>query len=123
STSGRFLPSLLVLAVLLAPPAAAQLRIEITKGATGAIPIAVVPFAWQGEGEAPEAVAAIVSADLHRSGLFDPMPEDEMIDRPTRPTEVRFGTWRLLKVDYLVTGTVRDRIAGAGYEIDYCLMA
>lgn len=122
STAGIVLSALLVLAVLLASPAAAQLRIEITKGATGAIPIAVVPFAWQGEGEAPEAVAAIVSADLHRSGLFDPMPEDEMIDRPTRPTEVRFGTWRLLKVDYLVTGTVRDRIDGAGYEIDYYLM-
>src|SRR5690625_6013086 len=104
------LSALLVLAVMLASPAAAKLLIEITKGATGAIPIAVVPFAWQGEGEAPGDIAAIVSADLHRSGMFDPMPEGEMIDRPTRPTEVRFGTWRLLKVDYLVTGTVRDRI-------------
>src|SRR5690625_6544679 len=86
STAGIVLSALLVLAVLLASPAAAQLRIEITKGATGAIPIAVVPFAWQGEGEAPGDIAAIVSAHLHRPGLVDPTPAGEMMDLPEPAT-------------------------------------
>src|SRR5690625_1054600 len=71
STAGVVLSALLVLAVLLASPAAAQLRIEITKGATGAIPIAVVPFAWQGEGEAPGDIAALVKMGRASRGVSE----------------------------------------------------
>src|SRR5690625_7853713 len=48
STAGIVLSALLVLAVLLALPAAAQLRIEISKGATGDIPVGVGQFASRG---------------------------------------------------------------------------
>jgi len=115
--------SLFVLALLLPAPAAAELRIEIVDGVEGAMPIAVAPFAWNSDMPEPEAgVAEIVSTDLHRSGLFDPMAEDEMVDRPSDPTEVRFGTWRLLKVDHLVIGSVRGTGDGMGYEIEYHLL-
>jgi TolB protein len=115
--------SLLVFALLFAAPAAAELRIEIVDGVEGAMPIAVAPFEWNSDMPEPEAgVADIVSADLHRSGLFDPMDEAEMVDRPSEPTEVRFGTWRLLKVDHLVIGSVRETNDGMGYEIEYHLL-
>lgn len=115
--------SLLIAALLVSAPAGAELRIEIVDGVEGAMPIAVAPFEWNAEMPEPEAgVADIVSADLHRSGLFDPMDEAEMVDRPSEPTEVRFGTWRLLKVDHLVVGSVRESADGMGYEIEYHLL-
>ncbi len=56
---------------MLAPLAQADvLRIEITRGVTGALPVAVVPFAWEGEGEAPLDVAGVIGANLQRSGRF-----------------------------------------------------
>jgi TolB protein len=115
--------SLFFLALLVSAPAAAEQRIEIVDGVEGAMPIAVAPFEWNADMPEPDTgVADIVSADLHRSGLFDPMDESEMVDRPSEPTEVRFGTWRLLKVDHLVIGSVRDTTDGMGYEIEYHLL-
>ncbi|MEE4295194.1 MAG: Tol-Pal system beta propeller repeat protein TolB [Wenzhouxiangella sp.] len=103
--------------------ASAQLRIEIIDGVEGAMPIGVVPFAWESEMPQPaEAVHEIISANLARSGLFDPMAEDAMIERPTRPPEVRFGTWRLLKVDHILIGRVLDAPDGIGQEIEYHLL-
>jgi TolB protein len=53
-----FLSLLLAFAGLLAgPPARAQLVIEITQGVDDPTPLAVVPFAWEGEGTAPEDLA------------------------------------------------------------------
>lgn len=111
------------LGLLLPSLAGAQLRIEIVDGVEGAMPIAIVPFAWESDMPEPATgVAGIISANLERSGLFDAMDEDEMIDRPSRPDQVRFGTWRLLKVDHLVVGRVVDDAEGVGHEIEYHLM-
>ncbi|QOC23078.1 Tol-Pal system beta propeller repeat protein TolB [Wenzhouxiangella sp. AB-CW3] len=122
--TGRRLLLAALLALLLLPAlASAQLRIEIVDGVEGAMPIAVVPFAWDSEMPEPSTgVAEIISGNLHRSGLFDPMEEADMIDRPSRPTEVGFGTWRLLRVDHLVIGRVTDAEDGVGYEIEYHLL-
>lgn len=115
-----------VLALVLvaaAAPAQAQLRIEIVDGVEGALPIAVVPFAWNSDSPAPAtAIDEIVSADLYRSGLFDPMDTKDMVDRPVRPADVRYGTWRLLKTDYVAMGSVRDAGDGFGYEVEYHLV-
>ena len=115
---------LLVLAgmLALASPAAAQLRIEIVEGSASQLPIAVVPFGWRmGQPNTESDVAEVVSADLHRSGLFDPMDVADMPDRPTSGEQVRFGTWRLLQVDYIVVGEVRPAPDGIGYDIAYQL--
>ncbi|MGY6587847.1 MAG: Tol-Pal system beta propeller repeat protein TolB [Wenzhouxiangella sp.] len=123
---GRWLPvfkSLLILGLLLPMAAMAQLRIEIVDGVEGAMPIAVAPFAWESsEPEPATTVSRIVSDNLRRSGLFDPMAEAQMIERPTRPPEVSFGTWRLLRVDHLVIGRVVDSPDGFGQEIEYHLL-
>ncbi len=116
--------AVLVLALLAFPLLApAQLRIEIIDGVEGAMPIAVVPFAWESEMPEPASgVAEIITQNLRRSGLFEPMARSEMVETPIRPPEVRFGTWRLLQVDHLVIGRVLDAPDGVGQEIEYHLL-
>jgi TolB protein len=54
----------LLLLVTLSLSARANLTIEITQGLEGALPIAVVPFAWRGDPAQPppQAVGEVISA-------------------------------------------------------------
>jgi TolB protein len=98
-----------VLAALLAAGAAhAQLRIEITNSTVRPLPIAVVPFGWEGEVPVPFDVATVVSADLGNSGRFAPLGVRDMTSRPTDTSQVNFADWRLLRVEYLVVGSMRE---------------
>ncbi|MCA1778365.1 MAG: Tol-Pal system beta propeller repeat protein TolB [Xanthomonadaceae bacterium] len=110
--------------LLLASPAWPQLQIEIVDGVEGALPVAIVPFAFEDAPVQPETpMHEVIAADLQRSGLFAPIAVEDMIDRPSSPAEVRFGTWRLLKVDYVAIGRWvpgDDRLSG---EIQYHLVA
>ncbi|MEM1081070.1 MAG: Tol-Pal system beta propeller repeat protein TolB [Pseudomonadota bacterium] len=104
--------------------AQAQLQIEIVDGIEGALPIAVVPFGVQPGTALPTTdMAEVIAADLRRSGLFDPMAVADMIDRPLSPPEVRFGTWRLLNVDYVAMGRVVNAPDGQGTEVEYHLVS
>ncbi len=112
----------ILISLLLASNAEAKLEIEIIKGNASALPIAVVPFQWKASGYPPiTTVTSVIDQDLYRSGLFDPMDEADMVDRPAEAEAIRFGSWRLLKTDYLVIGSVRDAAGGDGYDIVYQL--
>ncbi len=89
---------------LFALAAHAQLVIEITKPMDDAVPIAIVPFGWESSGAAPFDVAAVVAADLQRSGRFAPLDRKDMIDRPTAGDQIRFQDWRYLKSDFIAVG-------------------
>ncbi len=111
-----------LLAVLLPFAAAAQeqgLEIDIVGGNAAALPITVVPMPYQGGGTAPPTdVAAVITADLNRSGQFRGLPLNNIVERPTRGSEVNYPTWRALNQNYLVVGRVVD--AGAGsYRVEY----
>jgi TolB protein len=98
----------------------AKLEIEIIQGNASALPIAVIPMQWRGSGPPPLTnVAEVVSSDLYRSGLFAPLDEEDIVDRPMDAESIRFGTWRLLKVDYVVIGRVTDSQDGNGFDIIY----
>ncbi len=114
---------LVLAALLLAPLAQAQLQIEIISGNASALPIAIVPFNWEESGPPPvHSVDEIISNDLYRSGLFKPLNRDDIIEFPHEEEEVRFGTWRLLKTDYIVIGRVREAPGGrGGHELIYQL--
>jgi TolB protein len=113
---------LLAVWLLTASPAYAQLQIEIISGNPSALPIAIVPFLWEETRPEPaDSVASIVTSDLYRSGLFDPLDEQDIIERPSDEEAIRFGTWRLLKVDYIVIGKVRTAPDGRGHELIYQL--
>ena len=113
--------ALLLLALLPLAASAQQqgLEIDIVGGNAAALPIAVVPMPYQGSGTAPTTdVAQVVRADLDRSGQFRSLPDRDMVERPTRGSEVNYPTWRLLKQDFLVVGHVLD--AGDGsYRVEY----
>jgi TolB protein len=100
--------------------ARADLTIEITEGVEGALPIAVVPFGWQAKQSLPEDVAAIVNADLARSGRFKTLPEVDMLARPTSGEAVEFRDWRALGVENLVVGQVQPNGAN-GYIVQFQL--
>jgi TolB protein len=107
----RFSARRLVLAVLgtlLASSASAQLNINITKGISRPVPIAIVPFGWTGAGAPAYDIAGVVSADLGSSGRFAPMAVADMVSRPTQQSQVNFADWRLGKVDYLTIGTLTE---------------
>jgi TolB protein len=101
--------------------ASAALTIEITQGAEGAMPVAVVPFGWEGAGQPPaEDVAAIIAADLQRSGRFRLLPEADMLSRPHSVAQVDFREWQLLGRDALLVGSMKANGPG-GYLIQFQL--
>jgi TolB protein len=89
------------------------LDIDIVNGTATALPIAVVPFGFESAGLPPEAnPGEVVRADLARSGQFRALPQASIVEFPTRESEVKFATWRMLRQDYLVVGRTSD--AGGG---------
>ena len=101
---------LAALLLLVAMPGRAELRLDITRGVIEPMPIAVTDF----YGTSPQAIsfgreiAAVVSANLNRSGLFRPLPPKIFIQKPealqVRP---RFADWRVLNAQALIAGAVQ----------------
>ncbi|MEM9604612.1 MAG: Tol-Pal system beta propeller repeat protein TolB [Pseudomonadota bacterium] len=100
---------LVVLTAWFSTASHAVLRIEIKGGVGGGLPIAVVPFGI--EGNVPEDIAEIVANDLFRTGRFDPVARENMISSPVRSDDVRFDNWKILQVDYLIVGRVKQLTA------------
>jgi TolB protein len=111
-------PAVVVLALLAAclmlvlktAPAAADLRIDITRGVVEPLPIAIVGF--QGEGGKAEDIgrniAGVISADLGRSGLFAPIdPKVFVQSQPSMDSQPRFGDWRIINAQALLYGRVK----------------
>ena len=98
---------------------AQTLEIDPIRGSAAALPIAVAPFDYLGVQASPDTdVAAVVRADLDRSGSFRTLVERDLVERPVREADVNFGTWRLLKQDYLLIGRILDDPAG-GFRTEF----
>ncbi len=98
------------------------LTVDITNGNASALPVAVVPFGFEGASVPPESnPGEIVRADLARSGQFRTLPKNDIVEFPTRQAEVKFATWRLLKQDYLVIGRMTDGGDG-GLRVEWELL-
>ncbi len=99
----------------------AELTIRIEQGVESALPIAVVPFAPVGEPSPPVDVAAVVSADLARSGHFAPMPAVELPSQPASFSSVNFKSWRAVGMENLVIGKLLRGNDG-GYVVEFRLL-
>ena len=111
----------MVMLLLVVSPARAALTIQITEGVEGAQPIAVVPFATDKlKTPLPYDLVSIINNDLARSGRFAPMPEKDLVARPHDGGTVRFSDWRLLGMDYLLVGRVRQ-LGAVNYEVQFQL--
>ncbi|MEM7504761.1 MAG: Tol-Pal system beta propeller repeat protein TolB [Pseudomonadota bacterium] len=96
-----------LLALVIAEGALAELTIRITQGVGRQVPVAVVPFGFDGaSGAPPTDVAAVIAADLARSGRFAPIDRSNMLQTPTSGVEVDFDDWSILNAEALVVGRV-----------------
>jgi TolB protein len=89
--------------------ASAQVRVDITQGAVQPLPIAITDFVAGGGSEAEVArnISGVVEADLKRSGLFAPLDHGAFIEKITNiDAPPRFGDWRIVNVQALVSGRV-----------------
>lgn len=110
-----------VLALLLAQGAWAEITIEITGGGVKRAPVAVVPFGWQGQdAAAPLDIAEVISADLYRSGRFEPKDEKDMLQKPTEGADVDFSDWTILGVEAVVIGKV-EQTGDNAYSVQFQL--
>src|ERR1700676_832590 len=100
-----------LLLVLAASPASAELRIDITGGKVEPLPIAIPAFAGGGGDEIQTGrdLAQVISADLERSGLFRPLDPRAFIQNVAAGEGPRFGDWRQINAQALVTGSVQTQ--------------
>ncbi len=98
-----------VLVAALAPlPAAALIEIDVTQGNIEPLPIALPSFSTEGaDSKLASDMTAVISADLQRSGLFRPLDPASFIQKNMSVSSTpRFGDWRTIGTQALVSGTV-----------------
>lgn len=79
--------------------------IDIKNGVASATPIAIVPFSFEGAGLPPDTdVADVVRSDMNRSGQFRALAKPDIIEFPTRGSQINFATWNMLKQAYILVG-------------------
>ena len=108
---------LMLLSLLWGAQARSELVIEITEGVDDPIPVAFVPFRWQGSGALPLELADLIENNMKRTGLFSATPRENMLSRPSQGDQVVFRDWRLIESEYLVIGRVIPE--GAGVVVEY----
>lgn len=102
--------------------AKASLEIVITEGIDSARPVAIVPFEWQGAGEAPYAFEDVIASDLMRSGKFRAVHVSELPSLPSSESQIHdYGVWAQLGVEAILVGQVKPREVG-DYEVVYQLV-
>lgn len=104
-----------VLTVLGWHSAQAQLRIDITRGNVDPMPIAIPVFNGAGpkENVVGSEMVGVISGNLSRSGLFRPLDPKSFIQKPDAIGALpRFGDWRLINAQALVTGAVTTEADG-----------
>ena len=104
---------------ILSLSARAELSIQITQGIDNPIPIAVVPFAWDGEGVLIENVAGIVINDLEQVGEFRSLSRSNMLSMPNEEREVFYRDWRILAQDYLLVGKINRASGSQLVQVQY----
>ncbi len=102
--------------MLVALPAHAALRIDITQGNVDPLLIALMPF--QGNRGVQSAVggdvARLVQENLERSGLFRAIDRKSFIQTKLKANVLpRFGDWRIINTQALVTGAAKIQPDGS----------
>jgi TolB protein len=97
--------ALLGLALLVGSVQAAD-PLVVTRGSDRAIPIAVVPFGWQGGTVLPEDMSTVIGNDLRNSGMYEPIPRQNMISLPTSAAEIIYRDWQALGAQYVMVGSI-----------------
>lgn len=105
----------ILVALVLSIGVQAQVQIDITRGRVEPMPIAVVNFPGNDEESirVGRDVSAVISNDLERSGLFNPIDRDAFIQAlPSLDVQPRFADWRALSAQALVQGEIETQSNG-----------
>lgn len=105
---------ILALSVAISSSASAQISIDITKSEIEPTRIAIPEFLRQGAGASPynKDIADVISADLERSGLFEPLNRSAFVETQTSlDFEPVWQSWRVIDAEVLVSGRVVEQDA------------
>jgi TolB protein len=84
----------------------AELHIDLTHGNVKPMPIAIPVFAG-GPGTMGADITGVVSADLERSGLFQPIDRKAFVDQDANShIPPQYNNWRVINAQALVTGGI-----------------
>ena len=100
----------LMIGLVFAWPAGAELRIDITQGKVEPLPIAITNFVGtvNGESQYGADISRVIAANLERSGLFRPIKKGAFIQTAMAlQTLPRFGDWRVINAQAMVQGQVQ----------------
>jgi len=92
-----------------------ELFLEITKGSEDPYRVAMIPF--EGNSRVSKQLNDIIRNDLIRTGEFSILDEELLLPVKIINDELVFSDWKLLGIDYLVTGTIVN--ANNSLDISY----
>ncbi|HYE52168.1 MAG TPA: Tol-Pal system beta propeller repeat protein TolB [Azospirillaceae bacterium] len=99
-----------------AGPVRAELRLDITKGVTEPMPVAVTQFFGgtnPNDQQLGRQISQVISANLERSGLFRPIDPKAFIQTPDQlQAGPRYADWRVINAQALVAGGVTTQEDG-----------
>ena len=81
-----------------------ELFLEITKGSEDQYKVAMIPF--EGNSRISKQLHNIIRNDLTRTGEFSVLDEELLLPVKIVNEELIYNDWKLLGMDYLVTGTI-----------------
>ncbi|MDX5367706.1 MAG: Tol-Pal system protein TolB, partial [Alphaproteobacteria bacterium] len=96
-------------------PVRAEVSIDINRGNVDPLPIAITDFVGAAGQEATIGadITSVISNNLERSGLFRPLPKAAFIEKISDiNVQPRFGDWRIINSQALVTGQARMEADG-----------
>lgn len=102
-------------AVFFSAPAQAELRIDVTRGKADPLPIAIPDFmgSTAEDNDMGRRMVQVISANLNRSGLFRTLdPRSFIQDAASAQAGPRFGEWRAINAQALVTGVLSKTADG-----------
>jgi TolB protein len=100
----------------IAPPARAQIEVDVNRADIKPLPIAIPAF----NGERGADIAQVISANLERSGLFAPISPAAFIERNLNVNvQPRFADWKAINAQALVNGQVN--VVDGRLQVDFRL--
>src|SRR6478609_10781979 len=102
---------------LAAPPARAEIEVNVNRGDVQPLPVAVPAF---GGGQVGADIAGVIAANLQRSGLFRPLDPASFIEKDLNAAvQPRFPDWKQINAQALVNGMVT--VEGGRLKVDFRL--
>jgi TolB protein len=106
---------LFVAGMLMASPALAEIKVDITRGHSEPLPIAIMDFTGKTAGDTKfgKDISGVIRANLERSGLFRIVDQNAYIQKDVTVTaQPRFADWRVIGAKALVVGAVEQQSDG-----------